>query len=93
MTIAAPVLVALKSNPEIMGVMIACPVITLNNELVVRAAVCWDAPEMRSPCPAFVDPNDLSYVDVLGVDEGFEDDDEEGEEGELEEASNEPEGV
>lgn len=73
MSITTPVAVALKANTAMVGIMIAMPVITLNNELVVKCAVVWENPEMRTPCPSFHSPEDLVSLGCPAVEALFED--------------------
>lgn len=95
MPIATPVEVTLKSNPEIVGTMVDLSVLTMQTpagpEIVIRAAVCWEAENMRSPCPSFHAPEELSFLGLPLVDAAFDDEeDEDFEEGEAGEEEGEP---
>lgn len=92
MTLATPVTVALKGNMDIIGTIVAMPVIVMNNEIVTRCAVAWEEVTMRSPCPSFHAPEELVYVGLPAVEALFANDDEdEDEEMEAPEVEAQPE--
>lgn len=85
MSLATPVAVALKKDPEITGVIVDICTIKMKNaagaeELVIRNAVCWEADHMRTPCPSFHAPDELIFIGCPLIDAAFEDYEDEEEE-------------
>ena len=81
MSAVTPIVVCLKSNDEITGVIVSehlLPYMTAEGETKVlnRVGVCWEA--QRSPAISYHDPSELSWlsVPVLSEDEEYEDDEE-----------------
>jgi hypothetical protein len=84
MSLATPVAVALKNDPSKMGLMIELITIVMNNELIIKSAVVWDDPTMRTPCPSFHAPEDLISLGCPMVEALFDEETDEDEEVEPE---------
>lgn len=83
MSAVTPIVVCLKANEEITGVIVSehlLPYMTAEGDTKVlnRVGVCWEA--QRNPAISYHDPSELSWLSVPQLDSEDEEYEEEGEE-------------